>query len=109
MKALSWRISALDKVLWNGMAVSDTKAKFEAGMMNGKGEYQWPDGTRYIGAFAQDRRSGLGILNYPDDSVPAIFMEAVTSWHGRRTAKGQTIVATALARRGPRGISVHYR
>lgn len=51
--------------------------------MNGKGEYQWPDGTRYIGAFAQDRRSGLGILNYPDDSVfKGFFLE------GRRHGMG---------------------
>jgi hypothetical protein len=31
-------------------------------MMNGKGEFYWPDGTYYLGEYREDERNGEGML-----------------------------------------------
>ena len=33
--------------------------------MNGKGSFQWPDGTTFIGHFENDRKRGDGTVIFP--------------------------------------------
>lgn len=35
-------------------------------MMNGKGVFIWPDGSKYEGDFAYDLKDGNGVFTWPD-------------------------------------------
>ncbi len=37
--------------------------------MHGKGMYTWPDGRKYIGDFANDKKEGHGIFKWADGRV----------------------------------------
>jgi len=34
--------------------------------MNGKGEFKWPDGRKYIGNYENDKKEGHGVFYWPD-------------------------------------------
>lgn len=34
--------------------------------MDGKGEFIWPDGRRYVGNYVEDKKHGFGEFEWPD-------------------------------------------
>ena len=36
-------------------------------MRDGKGTYTWPDGTKYVGEWKNDKFNGQGIFTYADN------------------------------------------
>jgi len=34
--------------------------------MDGKGEFVWPDGRKYVGAYIEDKKHGFGEFEWPD-------------------------------------------
>jgi L1 cell adhesion molecule like protein len=34
--------------------------------MEGKGEFNWPDGRKYIGEYRDDKKEGQGLFIWPD-------------------------------------------
>ena len=42
--------------------------QFKDSMMEGYGEFYWPDGKKYIGFYKQDKKEGLGLFAWPDNN-----------------------------------------
>jgi len=34
--------------------------------MDGKGEFVWPDGRKYVGHYVEDKKHGFGEFEWPD-------------------------------------------
>ena len=70
----------------NGLAHGRGKAKgidiyegeFKQGNKHGIGTYVWPDGPRYQGSYAEDRRSGFGTMTIPK----SVYSPQKTSGNG---------------------------
>ena len=37
--------------------------------MHGKGEFEWPDGRKYIGGYVADKKHGYGEFFWPDGRI----------------------------------------
>jgi hypothetical protein len=37
--------------------------------MEGKGEYEWPDGRKYVGTYMNDKKEGFGMFKWVDGRV----------------------------------------
>lgn len=35
--------------------------------MDGKGEFTWSDGRKYVGEYVDDKKQGYGVFSWPDN------------------------------------------
>ena len=55
-------------------------------MKNGKGEYKWKDGSRYVGEYLNDKKHGRGVFQWPNGKM------YVGEWRmGKKHAKGYEV------------------